>query len=170
MKKTLILFTLIIFSVLSIKAQKGTVADNTDKKINAGFGLPSGLGKSVYAGVEFVYKRHYTLGAEVFTSIVNEHIGVRNDIKHNCVGIVAIGNYHMNKRLGMPKEWDLYVGGNIGFYYISKSTILYESVPGAGAQIGARYYFNSFFGANIELGIGLPYSPGFKLGITYNFI
>lgn len=138
-------------------------------QLNAGVGLSS-WGVPIYVGLDYGFNKDITFGGELSFRSYNERW---NKVKysHSITGISANGNYHFNSLLGLPKQWDLYAGLNLGFYIWSTA----GSYPGngssglgIGAQLGTRYYLTDKLGLNLEFGGGNAFGGG-KFGITYKF-
>ena len=167
MKKLRIILVLFAISIFTISAQ--TPINRNRVQLNAGVGL-SGWGIPLYVGMDFGITQDITLGFEGSFRNYNENYF---DVKYNStiLGISGNGNYHFNRVLNMPREWDFYAGLNIGFY-IWESPDGYpgngSSRPGLGAQIGGRYFLSDTFGLNLEVGGGNAFSGG-KFGLTFLF-
>jgi hypothetical protein len=164
-KKVLILAILFTLGFFSVKAQAPIGVG--EAQINAGLGFSSS-GVPVYAGFDIGVYEDITVGGEIsFRSYSDSWDGY--SYNHSIIGIVGTGNYHFNRLLEIPKEWDVYAGINLGFYFVNTSDNNYggtaNSGLGLGAQVGGRYYFNDKFGVNLELGGGSTLSGG-KIGIT----
>ncbi len=138
------------------------------KQFNAGVGL-SGWGVPIYLGMDFGVHPDISVGGEIsFRNHRSEWRGVR--YRHNVTGIAANANYHFNRVLSIPSNWDLYAGLNLGFY-IWNSPNDYDGDAGGlgiGAQVGGRYYFTQKFGINLEFGGGNAFSGG-KIGVSIRF-
>jgi len=164
MKKISIVIVLSIISLLTVNAQNSTNRGNT--QLNAGFGF-SGWGIPIYVGLDFGVSHDITLGLQA--SFRSYH---KNDYHHSIMGISGNGNYHFNRILDIPSNWDFYAGLNIGFYYWASPSDYPEdgsSYFGLGAQIGGRYFFSDSFGLNLEIGGNSAWNGGGKFGITYRF-
>lgn len=138
-------------------------------QLNAGVGFSS-WGLPIIVGLDYGVHKDVSVGAEVsFRSYKEGFAG--SDYSHTIIGFLGNGNYHFNNLFKIEKQWDLYAGLNIGFYYWSSPSGYGGSSAsglGLGAQFGGRYYFNQNFGLNLELGGGNSTSGG-KFGITYKF-
>jgi outer membrane immunogenic protein len=135
-------------------------------QLNAGVGLSS-WGIPVYVGLDYGIHKDITIGGEASFRSYNDNWG-GNKYRHSVVGISGNGNYHFNSLLGIPTNWDLYAGLNIGFYYWSSPDNYggtRSSGLGLGAQVGGRYYFSDKVGINLEFGGGNAFSGG-KFGIS----
>ena len=138
-------------------------------QLNAGLGL-SGWGVPVYVGFDYGVHPDITLGGELSLASYRERWS-GNYYRHSIIGIAGNGNYHFNRILNIPKEFDFYAGLNLGFYIWSSPNNYpgdHTSGLGLNAQIGGRYFFTNNFGLNLEIGGGSAFSGG-KIGITYKF-
>jgi hypothetical protein len=163
--KGLIMVILFICGVLTVNAQAPIGIG--EKQLNAGLGF-SGWGVPVYVGIDFGVHEDITVGGELsFRSYRDNWSGT--EYNHTILGIGANGNYHFNRVLDIPKEWDLYTGLTLGYYIWGTSDASYggshSSGLGLGAQVGGRYYFNQKFGIQLELGGGSNTSGG-KIGVS----
>jgi outer membrane immunogenic protein len=135
-------------------------------QFNAGVGLSS-WGIPVYLGLDFGVHPDITMGPELtFRNYHDNWSG--NKYNHSIIGISGNANYHLNRILNIPSNWDFYAGLNIGFY-IWRSPDGYagsrSSGLGIAGQVGGRYYFSDTFGLNLEFGGGNAFSGG-KFGIS----
>ncbi len=163
--KVLLLATLFVAGFLSVNAQAPIGIG--EAQINAGLGF-SGWGVPVYGGVDFGVHEDITVGGEVsFRSYKDSWAGT--NYNHSIIGLAANGNYHFNRLLEIPKEWDVYGGLTLGYFIWSANNAGYggsqSSGLGLGIQVGGRYYFNQKFGVNLELGGGSATSGG-KIGVS----
>ncbi len=135
-------------------------------QFNAGLGLSS-WGVPVYLGLDYGVHPDITVGGEMsFRSYSDSY--EHKDYNHTVIGLSGNGNYHLNRLLDIPREWDLYAGLNLGFYMWNSPSDYHGSHTsglGLGAQVGGRYYFNSKFGVNFEIGGANAFSGG-KVGIS----
>jgi len=157
-----IVFTL---SFLAVKAQAPIGIG--EAQINAGLGF-SNSGVPIYVGCDFGVHEDITVGGEFsFRSYDESWDG--NSYDFTMFGIAGNANYHMNRILEIPSEWDVYGGINLGFYFKNTNDESYkgdeDSGFGLGAQVGGRYYFNDKYGINLEFGGGSTFSGG-KIGIS----
>ena len=163
MKKQILTFVLLI-AASAVFAQ-GPIS-NGQSQINVGVGLSS-WGVPVYLGFDHGVSQDITLGGELsFRSYNDNWAGDRYN--HSVVGILGNANYHFNRVLNIPSDWDFYAGLNLGFYNWSSPKDYdgsHTSGLGLGAQIGGRYYFSNNVGINLEFGGGNAFSGG-KFGIT----
>jgi outer membrane immunogenic protein len=167
MKKSITIVLLSLLTVFAVQAQ--SPLGKGSKQLNAGIGF-SGWGVPVYVGLDFGVARDFSLGIEgSFRSYGQDYTGSK--YRSSIIGFSGNGNYHFNRILEIPSNWDFYAGLNIG-YYIWSSPTNYpggdRSSLGLGGQIGGRYFFQKNFGLNLELGGGDAFSDG-KFGITYIF-
>lgn len=164
MKKQLLIISFLLCSSL-IFAQ--SPVSKGESQINVGVGLSS-WGIPVYIGLDYGIHPDITLGGELsYRTYRDKYSNVNYD--HSVFGISGNGNYHFNRVLGIPRNWDFYAGLNLGFYIWQSSDAYYGSHSsglGFGGQIGGRYYFNDKVGLNLEFGGGNAFSGG-KLGLTF---
>ena len=164
MKKGLLTITLILAAV-AVFAQSPLAIGQ--KQINAGVGFSS-WGIPVYLGLDFGVHEDISVGGQLsFNSYRTKDSGV--NYNHTIIGISGNGNYHFNRILNIPRDWDFYAGLNIGFYIWNSPDDYpgsHTSGLGLGAQIGGRYFFSDVFGLNLEFGGGNAFSGG-KFGISY---
>ncbi len=167
MKKTGIAFLMFFIVVATTYAQ--SPLSKGSKQVNAGVGF-SGWGVPIYAGMDFGVYKDITVGFEGSFRSYSQKFGTMT-FKSSIFGISGNGNYHFNSLIGIPSEWDVYAGLNLGYYFWSTSSNYAgtgASGLGLGAQVGGRYFFKNNFGVNLEFGGGNAFSGG-KFGITYIF-
>ena len=167
MKRISLIVLLSIFTAVLANAQSPLAKGG--KQVNAGIGF-SGWGVPIYAGMDFGVYQDITVGFEGSLRFYNDRYAGDN-YNHTIFGFSGNGNYHFNRLLEVPSNWDVYAGLNLGFY-IWSSPNGYKgdggSGLGLGAQVGGRYFFKNNFGLNLEFGGGNAFSGG-KFGITYIF-
>jgi outer membrane immunogenic protein len=165
MKKiTFVLF--LTLAGLTTSFAQGSLA-NGAKQVNAGIGF-SNYGVPVYLGVDFGVHESITVGPKFSYRRFNDNY-FNSDFTQSLIVISFNGNYHFNKLIELPREWDLYAGVTLGYYIWSSSKINgievgQSSGVGFDAQIGARYFFSDKFGVNLEFGGGT--GTGGSFGIT----
>jgi len=162
MKRVFVVF----FSCFSLLSFGQCPIEKGQGQFNAGVGL-STWGLPVYIGYDRGIGMDISLGGEASFRQYNEkYFG--NSYRHSIIGISVNGNYHFNNLLGIPDNFDVYLGANLGFYIWNSSNNYGgdgSSGLGFGGQLGGRYYFNDRFGVNLEFGGGNAFSGG-KLGIS----
>lgn len=165
MKKIVLMLAAVV--ALTVGTQSASFAQSPYNKgqlqLNGGFGF-SGRGIPVYFGLDYAVVPDFTLGGE-FAWRGDDH----KDNRYNLFSFSVNGNYHFNRLLSIPRNWDLYAGLNVGFHkynYKNDWDGGYNSGLGLGAQIGGRYYFNETIGLNLELGGGNRVSGG-KIGLSF---
>ena len=169
--RKLILFAVFVFASNGIFAQvplaKGEI------QLNAGVGA-SGWGVPIYFGLDGGIARDWTVGGEIsFQADSNPYYydNKHYNYKSKAFGIGMNGNYHFNRILDMPNNFDFYAGPAVTFYIWDYKE--YDDHPhpdnssvGIGGQVGGRYFFNDKFGINLEFGAGTATS-GAKFGVTF---
>ena len=162
--KSALVAILLTISFLAVKAQAPIGIG--EAQLNAGLGF-SNSGVPIYFGCDFGVHEDITVGGEVsFRSYDDSWDG--NAYNHTMFGIAGNANYHLNRLLEIPSEWDVYGGINLGFYFVTSDADYggtENSGFGLGAQVGGRYYFNKKYGINLEFGGGSTFSGG-KIGIS----
>jgi len=136
-------------------------------QINAGFGF-SDHGLPVYVGFDHSVGHDFTLGGELSYRGYSDDWNNYN-YHHDVWGISGNANYHFNRVLQIPRNWDFYAGLNVGFYAWHSPDAYHgddTSGLGLGAQVGGRYYFSNKVGINFEIGGGNAFSGG-KIGLTF---
>lgn len=163
--KRISLILLLSIIGLTYSFGQGTLGKGGEQ-INAGFGFSS-FGVPVYVGVDFGVHENVTIGPRLSFRTYNRNFaGTR--YSQNLTVVSFNGNYHFNKVLELPGEWDFYAGLTIGYYIWSDNNQFSDArASGAGldGQIGGRYFFTERFGVNLEFGGG--YASGGVFGITY---
>jgi outer membrane immunogenic protein len=161
--------TIIFLSFITLLAVNSQNPHENRNQLNAGIGL-SGWGVPVYVGLDFGIRRDVSFGMEgSFRSFNQNYTG--SIYNSSIVGLSGNFNYHFNRILDIPRNWDFYAGLNLGYYFWhtpSDYPGTGSSGLGLGAQIGGRYYLNNRFALNLEVGGGNAFSEG-KFGISYIF-
>ena len=73
-------------------------------------------------------------------------------------GALARVDYHWNRLLEIPSNWDFYLGANVSFLNGD------ELETDFGLQIGGRWYWSDKWGLNLEFGGGNGYSS--SIGVS----
>ncbi len=163
MKKIILSSMLSVIAILSYSQSlpKG------QSQLNLGVGF-SDWGVPVYIGFDHSVSNDITLGLELsYRGYTERYNG--NDYNHSVTSFSGNGNYHFNRVLEIPSNFDFYAGLNLGFYVFSSPAGYpgtHSSGLGLGAQIGGRYFFSKKTGLNLEFGGGNAFSGG-KFGLTF---
>ena len=156
----------IVFALIGASSFAQGTLGNGGKQINGGIGFSS-FGVPIYFGMDFGVHESVTIGPRVSFRRYNQNF-LGTKFSQNLTVISFNGNYHFNKLLELPGEWDLYAGLTIG-YYVWSSNDQFSNAKASGVgldgQIGGRYFFSEKFGLNLEFGGG--YASGGVFGITY---
>ena len=171
MKKTILNFAFVMG--LSIQSQAQAPLQIGENQLNVGIGTSS-WGLPLYVGLDHGIHEDISVGGEL--SYRNYNYSSHDyKTKISIVGILANGNYHFNRILNLPSQWNLYAGLNAGFYlwnYSSNdgSSLTFSENQGTGirigTQLGVRYFVNDTWGLHFEAGRGSTLSNG-KLGATF---
>lgn len=162
MKRITLLTCFMVAGIAACYAQ-GTLGKG-GKQFNAGLGF-SNYGVPIYLGMDFGVHESITIGPKIsFRNHSYKYSGTK--YSQSLTVISFNGNYHFNKLIDLPSEWDFYAGASLG-YYVWASADFGGQLSGIGfdGQIGGRYFFNKKFGINLELGGGT--GTGGNFGITY---
>lgn len=150
MKKTL--FLVLLMSILVSGFSQGQAPlSKGGKQLNFGLGSSS-YGLPVYVGMDFAFHNDWTAGPVLKL--------VFDDDK---TGFAALGrvDYHWNRLLEIPSNWDFYLGANVGV--ISNDDVDVD----LGLQLGGRYYWSEKWGVNLEFGGGTGYSSSIGLSLKF---
>jgi outer membrane immunogenic protein len=164
MKKIFLTFTILMIFGFSY-GQNSLPSGRS--QLNVGVGI-SGWGVPFYLGMDFGISNDITLGGELSFRSFRER-WQSNRYRHSIIGISGNANYHFNRVLNIPSNFDFYAGLNLGFYVWSSPDDYggsNNSGVGLGGQIGGRYFFNDKFGINLEFGGGNAFAGG-KFGLTF---
>lgn len=145
MKKIAFIFTMFLGQITFAQAWQG----NGDQKVQVGFngwGNGSGITATYDYGISKVLS--VGAGANFYFS------GYKDNNDKNSFFAFGRLNFHLQDPLGMPSQWDLYPGLDVG---------VIGNTFGLGAHLGLRYFFNKNVGAFIEAG-----NNG-SLGLSFNF-
>lgn len=163
MKKITIILSILLFS-FTTKAQNPLEVGQM--QFNAGLGF-SDVGVPVYFGLDYGVHEDISVGGELsFRRYRQKFLG--NRYSHNVIGISGNANYHFNRILEIPSNFDFYAGLSVGFFVWNSPENFrgdQSSELGLGLQVGGRYYFNEKVGINLEFGGGNAVSGG-KIGIS----
>jgi hypothetical protein len=158
--------TAILFVLVASISMAQSPLPKGQAQLNAGVGLSS-WGVPIYVGLDFGVTPELSLGGEVSFERYDEDWHAYH-YNHSIVSISGNANYHFNKLMKIPSNWDLYAGINIGFYIWSSPGDYHgdhSSSLGLGAQVGGRYYLSKTVGLNLEFGGGNEFSGG-KFGVS----
>ena len=150
MKKILFL-SVVAAMVLSgrLYAQNGheIVIEKSNVQLSGGSGFYSG-GFPVYTFADFRIHPDWTVGPQV------------NFVFYNNFHFVLSGraDYHFNKLLNIPDEWDFYGGATMGIDFSSHTEF------SSGLHVGGRWYWDKTWGLNVEVGGGTYFSS--TIGIS----
>ncbi len=153
MKK--ITFLLGIFLITgALLAQDGKAPlSKGERQLNFGLGF-NDWGLPVYASMDFAVHDDVTVGP-----MINTVFGGNNAY----LGIAARGDYHFNRIIGIPSDFDFYAGANVGArLWFDKDNN--SSIMSFGIQVGGRWYWSDQWGLNLEFGGGTGF--GTSLGVS----
>lgn len=174
--RRILIFATFLGAGFTANAQKTTVRHAYHNNagavlLNVGIGL-SNWGVPLYGGAE-AYLQDFTLGGVIsHRRYYSDWRNYRYDF--SATTLSGIVNYHLNRALHIPSNWDLYLGANIGYNFEGYARVpgapeyIYRRVGGlaAGLQLGGRYYFSRNAGINLELGGGNVLSD-VRFGVSF---
>lgn len=146
MKK--IFFALIFagsFSLANAQAYTG----KGDQKLNLGLNV-WGYGTGIAGTYDYGINELLSVGAGLNVYFSN----YKDDNKDNSLFAFGRVNFHLNKALELPENFDIYPGLDVGV--VGRNF-------GIGAHLGARYFFTQKLGVFAEVG-----NNG-SLGVSLNF-
>ncbi len=149
MKRILFFFAALFFITSgNLFAQNNEIhLDKSKMQLNAGTGFYSG-GFPVYAFVDFKIHPDWTAGPQV------------NFVFYDYFSFILSGrvDYHFNKLLKIPDNWDFYAGATMGIDFS------HHTAFSSGLHVGGRWYLNKTWGLNMEIGGGTYFSS--TIGIS----
>ena len=110
-----------------------------DQKIQVGFN-GWGYGTGITATYDYGLTKLISLGAGA--NFYFDHDD--DDYKDDDFGVFGRLNFHLQEPLGLPSNWDIYPGIDLG--------LLGKSGTYFGAHLGVRYFFNNNVGIFLEAG------------------
>ena len=153
-----------VFAFTSVAQESPISKGQAQLNFGAGF---SNWGLPLYFGLDYGVHPDISIGGELSYRSWDENWG-NGKYHHNVIGISGNGNYHFNRILNIPSNWDFYAGLNIGFVVVNSDSGYegdHTSGLGLGAQVGGRYYWSDRWGINLEFGGGNAFSGG-KIGLS----
>ncbi len=154
MKRITIIFATLMLSVLLFAQEGQAPLSKGDKQLNFGVGF-SGFGIPLYGGIDFAVHNDITVGGNLAFDLAGFDYMILN----------ARGDYHWNRLIGIPSEWDFYTGLNLG------GSIGLQQYYGSGlhldVHLGGRWYWSEKWGLNLEIGGGTGF--GSSIGLSMKF-
>jgi hypothetical protein len=146
--KRIKLIIALFFIAGAMMAQSGAAPlQKGDRQLNFGLGF-SNNGLPVYATMDFAFHNDWTAGPAV-KLVIDDDFGF---------GVLGRVDYHWNRLIGIPSNWDFYLGANLGM--LSQDGFNFS----AGLQLGGRYYWSDKWGVNLEFGGGTGF--GGAVGVS----
>lgn len=146
MKKLVLVFAFLLIGKFSFaQAWEG----KRDQKVQIGLnGWGNGTGLTATYDYGFSNMFSVGAGANLYFS------GYKDGNKNNNVYVFGRLNAHLQETFGLPSQWDVYPGLDLG---------IIGNTFGLGAHLGVRYFFNDNIGAFLEAG-----NNG-SLGVSFSF-
>lgn len=161
MKKTILILTLCCtFILLQAQEESPTLKGSTQLNIGTGFfGGSGGLNLiPVHLGMDFFIINNLSAGFDI-----NWRYYLSQDVvgKPSLISAQAVIDYHFNEVMNLAPAWDFYAGVKLGTGYMATDKDLedYNLNYTNGFKFvfdfraGIRYYFNSNFALNSEVGV-----------------
>lgn len=148
MKKVTLLIAALFISLVMMAQGGAAPLSKGEKQMNFGLGFSS-RGLPVYWGMDFAFHNDWTAGPAV-RIVFDDNFGF---------GALGRVDYHWNRLLEIPSNWDFYLGANLGILSQDGFDVDF------GLQIGGRYYWSSKWGMNLEFGGGNGYGGSFGLSM-----
>jgi hypothetical protein len=149
-----------------------------DKHNHVNFGLyGTNWGVGVMASANFSIVENITVGPLVSLAFDVDPVGFSGyRYTHTIFGIGGKVDYYLNDVINLPSEFDVYAGGNAGYFLVATSSNfdsdqhhLYRSSRSNNvfvqAEAGGRYYFKDNLAVFAEVSVGWP-SNGARAGLS----
>ena len=147
MKKSTLIIGMILLAA-TMFAQGAAPLSKGGKQLNFGLGF-SGHGIPAYVGMDFAVHNDITVGPVLKVVIDDDDISF---------GALGRGDYHFNRIIGIPSNFDFYAGASVGVQFGDDVDL------DLGLQVGGRWYWSDKWGLNLEFGGGTGY--GTSLGVS----
>ncbi len=153
MKRISIVLTALMFTGFMFAQEGKAPLSIGEKQLNFGLGL-SNNGFPVYGGIDFAVHNDVTVGGNLAFNLDG----------FDYMTITARGDYHWNRLMGIPSNWDFYtglnLGGDIGFNENGSGFHL-------NVHLGGRWYWSEKWALNLEFGGGTGF--GSSIGVSMKF-
>ncbi len=151
MKNLTIILAFLAFSTFSF-AQGAAPLTKGQKEMNFGVGFGDGL--PAYWGMDFAVHNDITIGGVVAANLNG----------FDYIKINAKGDYHFNRIIGIPNNFDFYAGLTVGFKMdINGNDNKNNSGLHIDAHVGGRWFWSEKWGLNLEIGGGNGFGTTFGL-------
>ena len=137
MKRISFLVTFLLITGF-IFAQGQAPLSRGQSQVNFGIGYDNWLGVPIYGSYDYAVHDDVTIGGRLAFDLGG----------FDGMYIVAKADYHWNRLMGIPSQWDVYTGANLG------GDIAFHGNSGFRfhVDVGGRYFFSDKWGVNFELG------------------
>lgn len=152
MKKFTLLFAFLAVGLFA-SAQGAAPLSKGGRQMNFGVGFNEG-GVPLFFGMDWAVHNDITVGG----------MAAFNLDGFDYMNLAARGDYHFNRIMGIPSNWDFYAGANLGFR-IGFGDYNGNSGLDLGAQIGGRWFWSDKWGIMLEGGGGILGGGG-RAGLT----
>jgi hypothetical protein len=170
MKKTYILFLLLVFSLtFNTSAQRVTTGEKYGSTLNLGLGIGGYSGYYSYIGrslpvfhlnYEFDVANNFTLAPFLTFYTYNQDY-----YRESVIPVGVKGSYYFDQILNANSNWDFYLAGSLGFALVnSRWDNKYQGDKGyyqkarplfLDLHLGTEYHFNDKIGAFLDISTGV---------------
>jgi len=150
MKRILLLSIVLLLSSAMLAQDGQAPLSKGEKQLNFGLGFSS-HGLPVYVGADFAVHNDWTVGP-VIKLVIDDNFEF---------GLLGRFDYHWNRLIGIPSNWDFYAGASLGFIAGNDFDL------DLGIQVGGRWYWSEKWGLNLEFGGGTGYGGAFGVSMKF---
>ncbi len=150
MKKiTIVLAFLMLTGLMYAQEQGAAPLSKGEKQMNFGLGFGSDI--PAYWGMDWAVHNDITVGGAAMINLNG----------FDWINFKGKGDYHWNRLIGIPSNWDFYAGAGIGFRigFDGNSSGLDFDI-----HVGGRWFWSEKWGLNLEIGGGTGF--GSLVGVT----
>tara|TARA_B100000809_G_scaffold211950_1_gene215782 strand:+ start:322 stop:783 length:462 start_codon:yes stop_codon:yes gene_type:complete len=153
MKKIILLINVLLLSIVTFAQNTGEAPLSAgQKQIN--FGVGFGHGIPLWVAYDIAVHRDITVSPNANFNLDG----------FDWLGLGCKGDYHFNRLIGIPSNFDFYAGLNLGYFIVFDGGSSFD----INGQMGGRYYWSEKWGVNLEFGGGSN-SWGALLGVSKKF-
>ncbi len=154
MKKLAFVFAFaLLISGMSFAQEGEAPLAKGDKQLNFGVGLAYST-FPIYVGMDFAVHNDITVGGQIGLDMAY----------FDWISLMARGDYHFNRIIGIPKDFDFYAGAGVG---VNIGMGGHSTGVGLNLHVGGRWYWSDKWGLNLEIGGGTTF--GGLLGVSMKF-
>ncbi|MFT5183095.1 MAG: hypothetical protein ACI84C_000218 [Flavobacteriales bacterium] len=173
--------TKIFLLAFSCIAFFSTKAQESYKYLHVGLEATPGSGAGIIASATLDVAENVAVGP-----IVMLRVGLDTDFRYTSVvgyiGVGVKGEYYFDELLSLPKDFDVYAGGQAGFFFTPRSygkdytgigsQPVQKSqfgLPFVAAMVGGRWHWKDKTSLFVEMTSGWAYVTGARAGFAFKF-